>query len=170
MGKKLYHPPETYVKKTILEPQDIQIMVPYAITINFDPKVTSHTPDFWKTLYTETEIINTLYCNYELYPELSRAGKLHWHGIITFNNDIEIAHFYATVIPKLLHNSRAIEVDTIDDLKYWKEYYCKKCKHIMKPYLLRFKRDYKLSRSFSMKQKYIYSRAIKPTPSEAKKE
>jgi len=63
------------------------------------------------------------YAQYKLYPELSKNGKLHYHGNISFNTNRNIFHFYLHLSDQ--RKKSAIEIDTISDPEKWNKYITK---------------------------------------------
>lgn len=68
-------------------------------------------------------------CTYELYPELSPTGRLHFHGTIEINDVFNF--FYHDLV--LFQNGSVYEIDTIKDPDVWTTY-CTKQKGIMETY------------------------------------
>lgn len=64
--------------------------------------------------------------SFELYPELSRGGRLHWHGTIRITN---VLAFFTNIIR--IRDFCTYELDTIEDPDKWDEY-SKKGKGYMK--------------------------------------
>lgn len=65
------------------------------------------------------------YANYDLYLEISEAGRLHFHGTITVT---DVLGFYANAIPFMRANM-TYEIDTIKDAN-WLTVYCVKQAHL----------------------------------------
>ena len=61
--------------------------------------------------------------------EISRTGRLHWHGTLMFKHLKHVTTFFLETIPDLL-TKHHIEIDTIADKAKWKEY-CLKQKHLI---------------------------------------
>lgn len=84
-------------------PEEVKVDIEYAITIN--PSDTyqyfsSHDrikefTDFWQVY------INTMACEIKLCLEVSKMGRLHWHGIIKFHTQKNINTFYVSNIHAL---------------------------------------------------------------------
>ncbi len=70
------------------------------------------------------------YSDYTLYPEISRHGRIHYHGYIRVN-DIFYFHLYSLYRLKEIY---MYEIDTISDNDIWSKY-IHKDKSIMKPAL-----------------------------------
>lgn len=87
---------------------------------------------------------------YELYPEVSypqtvqegKGGRIHFHGIIYFKPS-QKTEFYVEHLHKLSKHCR-IEIDSIVDIKKWREY-IEKDRHEMEAYCLREKVVYQLT-------------------------
>ena len=66
------------------------------------------------------------YCTYEVFPELSTIGRLHYHGVIKFDSISSIFMFYRNIYTiKDIH----IEIDTIEDKDIWMKYVHKQSKY-----------------------------------------
>jgi len=65
---------------------------------------------------------------FDLYGDVSRTGRIHYHGKIRFKTIDAIKKFYLKYIYKLSDKFQ-IEMDTIDDEEVWDEY-CTKSHHI----------------------------------------
>lgn len=61
------------------------------------------------------------YAYYELHLEVSKAGRLHYHGIITPRDELD----FLLSVPNKFKKLGFYEIDTIDDISIWKEYYTK---------------------------------------------
>lgn len=68
------------------------------------------------------------YCKYLLYLEVSKGGRLHFHGTITPTDTLDF-QLYAV---KILESFGKYEIDTIADMAYWLSY-CKKDSTIWQP-------------------------------------
>lgn len=64
------------------------------------------------------EIDGCINCTVQMVPELSRLGRLHFHGIVSID---KIMQFYLSDIHKLMKEG-TVYIDTIDDLGLWNEY------------------------------------------------
>lgn len=64
--------------------------------------------------YLDTEV------SYPTQSQESQYGRIHYHGIITFNKG-QKAQFFIEHLGKLNKNCR-VEVDTINDMQKWLEY------------------------------------------------
>lgn len=80
------------------------------------------------------------YCEYELYPELSKKGRWHYHGKLKI---LDPFHFHLTIIPKLL-DKVILEIDIINDIEEW-ERYIKKDREVMEKALKKMKIPYRIS-------------------------
>ena len=56
-----------------------------------------------------------------LYPEISKTGRLHYHGTIKLVDSFE---FYIHIIP-LIKEVANMDIDTIADPEIWEQYYTK---------------------------------------------
>lgn len=125
---------KTY-KLDVLSPEVIEQNVFY--TFSFNPKVqpVRHKAGFKCSAFTEwqNDVLRTFRKStnamYDLNLELSRAGRLHYHGKIKILN---IINFYIQDLPHLADEG-VIEIDTIKDSEVW-EKYCHKQELLMKPF------------------------------------
>lgn len=76
---------------------------------------------------------------FELRPELSRGGRLHYHGTLKLYDSFE---FHVHVIP-ILKEVCNLDLDTIDDMAVWKAY-CAKDSGTMEPGLTKHALPYEL--------------------------
>lgn len=65
------------------------------------------------------------YASYDLYMEVSKEGRLHFHGTIQIK---DILNFYLISIP-FMRDNMTYEIDTIKDLAEWLKY-CTKQAHL----------------------------------------
>lgn len=115
-----------YTPLQLIELDKLIIDTKYTITIN--PK------DEWQSFNSAdrlalilapnnlrlSKIINDTAC-LVLYPELSQAGRYHYHGTIEFKSYDNIIKFMLHVIHKLLDVAH-VEIDTISDETKWDTY------------------------------------------------
>lgn len=117
-------------KQHIVSPETIKLDVYYSITICPDDS-----RQFWKNevrdMKVHGEYRNYIFSNYDiseyhvvLYQELSRTGRIHYHGKIKFLTMNSIHKFYLKQI-HILQEYNIIEIDTIKDDKVWEEYITK---------------------------------------------
>ncbi len=87
--------------------------------------------------------LNTIlldYCDITVYPEISRQGRIHYHGYIRIN-DIFNFHLFS------LHRLKEVyiyEIDTIDKSTKWSEY-IHKDKSVIEPALQALGLPYKVN-------------------------
>lgn len=116
----------------ILSPETIQLNTNYAITINpcddyqFFKEETGDSRITKSNNHITYLIRNNPNYIFDLHLEVSRKGRIHYHGTLSFTHTNHIRNFYLEFIPKLLL-SHHIEIDTISDPKKWEDY-CKKSK------------------------------------------
>lgn len=126
-------PPNTFIKKDILEPKEIELNVKYSFSVNPNDDY-----QFWDQLETErlSKSKNHMLCILKrninmiikLTIDVSRTGRIHWHGTIEFRHITTIRYFYTEFVHEIL-KKHTIEMDTIKDLKIW-ETYCSKTLHL----------------------------------------
>lgn len=86
-----------------------------------------------KNINATVKLLSPIKAQYQLYQEVSRTGRLHWHGYLLFTEYEQITSFYVHDVHRLEMRSK-IEVDTIKDLNKWEEY-IQKQRRIMSGYL-----------------------------------
>lgn len=149
----------------ILSPDEIELKTPYAITI-----APCDTRQYWDKDLREDMVKNDMAkiimenkCELMLYMEVSRTGRLHWHGYIAFNEYSQIKDFYVKKLHKLL-SQNVIEIDKITDPLVW-EMYIQKQQQIMNNNLTKQKaKDIynKTLNSDTVKYKKFYHEDIAP--------
>lgn len=125
----------TSPKLSILEPKVICLQTYYSITINpNDDYQFFNDIESVRIKKAENHIkyIMRKYINirFSLYIDVSRVGRIHWHGTIMFPFINSIKFFYTEVINELL-SKHHIEIDTINDSDKW-FHYCTKTAHLWK--------------------------------------
>lgn len=85
-------------------------------------------------------------------PEISKAGRLHLHGVIKFYTNVSIAEFYML----LLGYPYAVEIDSIEDSELW-ETYRYKSQHIMKPLCQKYNKQYEIEISVKLTNTIVNS-------------
>lgn len=113
-------------KYSCLSPEDVNTSSYYAFTLS--PSSQPQQTNLGKmrlncmSHWCKDEIIRSLnrlrYCKYTLFTEISKGGRLHYHGTIMIEN---IPWFYYHDIP-LLKGIGTYEIDTVEDVKIWKQY------------------------------------------------
>lgn len=119
-------------KDFALSPENIVVGVKYATTWN--PCDKRQYFDDVKRIdklkaYTETVLLEIPNVKIELDMEVSKKGRLHWHGTIMFTTVQSIKHFYVIQIHNL-HELWNIDIDTISNEEGWHTY-CTKQKFIL---------------------------------------
>lgn len=115
----------------IMAPEDIEPLREYTFTLNPDD---DH--QYWA--YPDRidmvkewgiHVIDKLSAQISLYIEISRLGRLHFHGTIKWNGSKQVLAFYCNELHDVLKHGQ-IEIGNIDSLSEWSEY-CQKSKHII---------------------------------------
>lgn len=110
-----------------LDMEDIEINVEYAITINPSDKFQCFDymkrMDCFKKLFNEKirPLVSFGDMCTQLYLEISKMGRLHYHGTIEFQNEEDIGEFFLNKI-HLLIDRTSFEIDTISDPEIWYDY------------------------------------------------
>lgn len=120
-------------QQTMVSPETIKLKTPYTFTISPDDQ-----NQYWNSnirdLKQYSEYNNLIHSwnkeKYEilLHQEVSRNGRLHFHGIIKFNTNDGIHDFYVNRLFKLQQHNQ-VEIDSIKDIEVW-ILYINKYKHI----------------------------------------
>lgn len=114
-----------------MSPEQIKIKTKYAITIN-----PSDDYQYWnkedrvnlfKTYWQNS--INKMSAEIHMILEISKTGRLHWHGYITFHTKQNILDFYVDYMHDLMSRSMVL-IKNIEDEEGW-EAYLTKCKHLI---------------------------------------
>lgn len=112
-------------KFQLTPPEEMIPAVWYAITLSRNnARIDTLNKGFSAYLAPLREHI-TPFMDYKLYSELSKTGKLHYHGICKFESYEDIFNFYFKIGHML---DTTICIKPIDDMDVWKKYY-KKSKH-----------------------------------------
>ncbi len=121
----------------LLPPEKVSPNTLYTLTLNIKQSPLesnrlssihkSYTHWIKKYLLPYTNVVSGVY-------ELSRRGKLHMHGTISFESYLDIALFYNRMF---LTTGMSMEIDTISDIHVWLTYMFKQHK-LHKTFLLHF--------------------------------
>lgn len=120
-------------KVPILEPQYMEINKKYTFTVSPDDSY-----QFFDQLGSEriTKATNHMqsildknhFLDIDLWIDVSRTGRIHWHGTILFKHINHIRLFYEELVHEWTKKHQ-LEIDTIADEGKWTEY-CQKVKHL----------------------------------------
>lgn len=117
------------MEKSNIQPDKIIVGQEYALTVNAD-KVSGNLQKDIETYLIIVKAITNHKTDLLLLPELSKTGRLHYHGKIKFNDEKSIGEFYL-----ILHRNRSAYnclIKPIEDMKKWEEYIIKQ-RFFMKP-------------------------------------
>lgn len=133
-------------KESILSPEDMLPNVKYTLTINPNDSF-----QFWDdildpyqrvkkaTNHMRHVIRQNPNFHMDLQMEISRNGRLHWHGTILFKTDDKILEFFLGFVHEFLtkHTMEIDIISTIQISKKWKDWdeYCLKGKRFKLPRL-----------------------------------
>jgi len=123
----------TPFKQSIISPDKMDLNTLYTFTISPNDDY-----QFWNDKESERLKKATNHMKYImrqhinvclwLQVDVSRNGRIHWHGTICFKYRTSLKEFYSEIIHELL-TKHQIEMDTIKDLDIWTTY-CNKVKHL----------------------------------------
>lgn len=121
-------------KSGVLDPKLIKLDVKYTFTINPNDDF-----QYWKENEKERIRMSIKHANYVLSKmscarcwlkmDISRVGRIHWHGTIEFKTFKNLRRFLLEHIHDLTLK-HTIEIDTITDEKTWNDY-CNKLNHLV---------------------------------------
>ena len=114
---------------SVLPPEEILIDTQYTLTVNIADLHGQFDIDHSRLYhYAQRYLKGVAGLEYRLYPEYSKRGRLHLHGIIEFKKEISIMCFYDNMMDMLSKSS--IEIDTISEMQKWSEYIVKQEKYM----------------------------------------
>lgn len=119
-------------KAKIISPEDIALKTKYSFTLNPNDKrqYFDCTDRIEKlTEFMEHELLEIPNVDIDMHMEISRNGRLHFHGTISFNTIDSIKHFYVVKMHPWQQFCNLV-IETITDKDKWEEY-CKKSKKII---------------------------------------
>lgn len=99
----------------------------YTFTINLSDEFETLTQNVDQYKYFCKKYIHP-YSEFQLYAELSKLGRLHYHGLIKFVEIEKLVDFYFSL--RELYPLVAMEIDTISDPKKWDDYIFKQQKYM----------------------------------------
>lgn len=125
----------TQNKASIISPDKCTVSSPYTLTINPSDRF-----QFWsesmdsrikKAKAHIVVVLNRLLpAQISLKIDVSRVGRIHWHGVIRFPTILSIKEFYTEDIQSLI-SEHQVEIDFLPDIDKWAEY-CSKVEHLWK--------------------------------------
>ena len=121
-----------WAKKNVISPEEYILDKDYSITINpCDRFQYFGDVDRINKLKKRYELLLLEYPNveHELYMEISRTGRLHFHGSIKFTSHKALLHYFLIHINEIMEVSN-IDIDELKDPIVWMEY-CRKSKHLI---------------------------------------
>lgn len=87
---------------------------------NFERKWARNFHDWW---------LKSAFSHMSVYLEISKAGLLHWHGVLVVDSPKVLAHIVGYY--KYINKDASIDLDTIKDYDKWMDY-CRKDLEVMK--------------------------------------
>lgn len=121
-------PPYKNVK--LISPEEIQVDVKYTLTLCPDDSLQFWNANEIQRLERSQDYIRSLLLNLgkntdiNIWLEVSRTGRIHYHGTIMFASKNSVKTFFLTKIHKIQDHFK-IEIDTISDMDEWLDY-CQK--------------------------------------------
>lgn len=99
----------------------------YAITINPSQEMELKIKGTRERLVSK--ILPLFHGNVKAYTELStKSQNVHYHGLITWDNYIEICKFYINI--EEIKKECQFEIDELNNPEYWIPYITKSCAHM----------------------------------------
>lgn len=125
-------------KINVLDMDVIELNKKYTFSLSKRSRIGSLVKDVRDYLIILKSI--SAYVKYEMFPEISPKGRLHYHGTIMFTSWRDVFDFYYLEIP-IVSEQSSLEIDTIKDIDKWKVYYLKQqhFKYIYKEKLLPYR-------------------------------
>lgn len=117
--------------------EDFKLNTGYAFTLNPCDRF-----QYWeiedrmiRVIRKVRNFLNRDYIMYKIYPEISKGGRIHFHGYIWCNDALKL---YRDAIHELGEFS-TYEIDTISNEDIWEDYITKQCaiikfQYLFKPY------------------------------------
>lgn len=120
-------------KAKIVSPEEIKLNEFYTLTLNPNDRhqyfdATNRIDKL--TSYMQAKILDCPNMDVDVHMEISRKGRLHFHGTIMFCKTEHILYFYLHKINEWLESFQ-IEIDTISDRLKW-DTYCTKSSNLIK--------------------------------------
>lgn len=119
-------------KAKIISPEEIILKTKYSFTLNPNDKrqyfeVTNRIHKL--TEFIEQELLEIPNVDVDVYMEVSRTGRLHFHGTIAFSTKESIVHFYVNKMNDWLSFCN-MEIAPLKDPDIWLTY-CTKSKSLI---------------------------------------
>lgn len=95
-------------------------------TYKFTSYMKNETPinQFYHTIMPLMALLHKYCTDWEICPELTNEGTIHYHGTLTIAQDKELG-YYKYLLPRLKRTG-FIKMKNIDNYKKWKQYCTKK--------------------------------------------
>lgn len=155
-------------KLQTVPPEDVNIAQQYTFSLSLDNDTLcdKHKPKSFPQQYEIyiSKLTALIQKNIVIvcYPEISKVGRLHVHGNITFQTPLAIAEFYL----QLLNYPFALEIDTMEDKDIWQQY-ISKSSHILRPLCQKYKLPYEIQIARQKPKNIIvdsFNKPLKITP------
>lgn len=119
-------------KDQLITPEELLINTKYSITLNPNDKrqyfgLTDRISKLRQ--FIEQQLLEVPNVKFYLHMEISKNGRLHFHGTVVFTTIESIKHFYIMKVNEW-QDYYSIDMDTINDEKIW-DAYCTKSKSII---------------------------------------
>lgn len=124
----------------IPKPEDLRGDVSYAFSINPESQFFGDVKRVTRVINVMRRTLNSDTISYRIYPEVSRTGRIHFHGYLRI---WDTGRFYVYLVPELLKIA-TITLEEIFNDEIWEDYIIKQCpllrmKPLTKPQPLQFK-------------------------------
>ncbi len=129
MDNRKYQQPATAKGSKSLDPNDMLLLVPYAFSLNINPKRLKGNYGFDYNIYKP--VLHTIFKHTNIKwrgaLEYNRFGRLHYHGYVIFESMLAIGVFYESLMSIDSYN---YEIDTIEKIDDWTTYIFKSKGHM----------------------------------------
>lgn len=117
----------------VIAPEDILLNTMYTFTISWSDHY-----QYWgenlridKNYLASAKLLHDIKPEFFLNMEVSKNGRLHWHGYILFKDYDSVRDFYVNSLYKI-EMKAIMEIDTITDIQKWEDYIVKQTKFMNK--------------------------------------
>lgn len=141
---------------SLLPLESIQIDAKYTFNLNMSDEFETLLQNVEQYKYFLKKYISP-YCTFELFPELSPLGRLHYHGYITFYDSLKLVDFYFSI--RTFMSYCAMKIGHLNDDKIWDDYIFKQQSHMQYAFEIQ-QLPYKLDNKVVKSAKAVHVRDI----------